>query len=108
VSDQAARQMAAGVAKLLQSDIGLSLTGVAGPTSQDGQPVGTVFIGLAYPGPGEGGAAQMTEAVQLSLRGDRHLVRERAATLAMDLLRRKLLELRASGLSGGSTEPMKG
>lgn len=108
VSDQAARQMAAGVAKLLQSDIGLSLTGVAGPTSQDGQPVGTVFIGLAYPGPGEGGAAQMTEAVQLSLRGDRHLVQERAATLAMDLLRRKLLELRASGLSGGSTEPMKG
>ncbi|MGC8627456.1 MAG: competence/damage-inducible protein A [Acidimicrobiales bacterium] len=100
VSDQAAREMAAGVARFLRSDIGLSLTGVAGPTSQDDKPVGTVFVGLAYPRPGGQETAQATEAVQLSLRGNRNFVQERAATLAMDLLRRKLLGFREPGLPG--------
>jgi PncC family amidohydrolase len=91
VSESAAREMATGVARLLGADIGLSLTGVAGPEAQDGQPVGTVFVGLSWP---------PSAAVQaLKLSGDRQLVRERAATYALDLLRHTLLEQGASRTS---------
>jgi len=85
VSEKAAREMAAGGAQLLDADVGLSLTGVAGPEPQDGQPVGTVFVGLSLPG-------QEVSATRLTLSGDRHLVRERAATYSLDLLRRALLK----------------
>jgi nicotinamide-nucleotide amidase len=44
VSAEAAEAMATGVRTLLKSDIGLSVTGVAGPDEQDGQPAGTVFV----------------------------------------------------------------
>ena len=37
--------MAEGARKVLGADVGLSVTGVAGPAEQDGQPVGTVFFG---------------------------------------------------------------
>jgi len=39
--------MASGVRDLLKADVGLSVTGVAGPEEQDGQPAGTVFVGLS-------------------------------------------------------------
>jgi nicotinamide-nucleotide amidase len=90
VSEQAASEMAFGVRSLLNADIGLSLTGVAGPTEQDGQPVGTVFVGLAgaVANSNNGGP----EVTQLALRGERRVIRERAGTYALDLLRRRLLE----------------
>ncbi len=47
VSDAAAIEMAAGVAKLLDADVGIATTGVAGPDDQDGIPAGTVVIGWA-------------------------------------------------------------
>ena len=83
VSAQAAGEMAEGAAALLQAEIGLSLTGVAGPTVQDGQPIGTVFVGLKGP--------WGLEVTSLSLSGQRQLVRERAATSALDILRRALV-----------------
>jgi nicotinamide-nucleotide amidase len=46
VSGEAAAEMATAAAKVLGSDIGLSLTGVAGPASQDGQPPGRVWVGI--------------------------------------------------------------
>ena len=49
VSESAARQMADGVRDALGADVALSLTGVAGPAEQDGQPVGTLFVGLVGP-----------------------------------------------------------
>ena len=49
------------------TDVGLSLTGVAGPDEQDGQPVGTVFFGLSIAG--------KTEAIRTRLPGDRQRVR---------------------------------
>ncbi|MFM7493517.1 MAG: CinA family protein, partial [Acidimicrobiaceae bacterium] len=49
VSETAAKEMAMGVRKALGSDIGLALTGVAGPTEQDGVKVGTLCVGLAMP-----------------------------------------------------------
>jgi nicotinamide-nucleotide amidase len=82
VSAEAAEAMARGVRELLHSDVGLSVTGVAGPEEQDGQPAGTVFVGLS-----------MGETVQhaaLRLPGDRPRVRAYSAISALDVLRREL------------------
>ena len=49
VSEAVAKEMAIGVRKTLGSDIGLALTGVAGPSEQDGVKVGTLCVGLAMP-----------------------------------------------------------
>ena len=49
VSESAAKEMGVAVRKSLGSDIGLALTGVAGPTEQDGVKVGTLCVGLAMP-----------------------------------------------------------
>jgi nicotinamide-nucleotide amidase len=99
VSESAAEEMAAGAAAALGADIGLALTGVAGPTEQDGQPVGTVWVGLA----GAGGAG----AHLLRLRGDRDQIRQIATISALDLLRRRLLDgygLDGSGLDGSGLD----
>ena len=48
VSEETAKAMAEGVKKTVHADIGVSVTGIAGPTGgTEGKPVGTVFIGLA-------------------------------------------------------------
>ena len=83
VCREAAIQMAKGVRKLLGTDVGLSVTGVAGPERQEGQPVGTAWLGLALPG--------VSEAVEVRLPGDRVRIRQLAAISLLDLLRRKLL-----------------
>ena len=85
VSAEAAEAMAAGARRVLGADVGLAVTGVAGPAEQDGQPVGTVFIGLALP---DGS----TRSVHLRLPGDRRRVREFTVISALDVLRRALSE----------------
>ncbi|MBA4536262.1 competence/damage-inducible protein A [Bacillus aquiflavi] len=50
VSEQCAAEMAENVRTLLNADIGISFTGVAGPDTLEGKPVGTVFIGIALKG----------------------------------------------------------
>ena len=47
VSHPAAQAMATGALRLLDCGLVMSITGVAGPDRQDGQPVGCVFVGLA-------------------------------------------------------------
>ena len=54
VHPEVARQMADGVRRAMTvdgkpSDVGIATTGIAGPESPDGQPVGTVHIGIATP-----------------------------------------------------------
>jgi len=83
VSEVAAKAMAEGARRVLGSDVGLSITGVAGPTEQDGQAPGTVFVGLARPG-------RAAEAFAFSVPGDRARVRQYATIAALDLLRRSL------------------
>jgi nicotinamide-nucleotide amidase len=43
ISPEAAAAMASGVARLLDTQVGVALTGVAGPEEQEGQPVGLVY-----------------------------------------------------------------
>lgn len=82
VSGPAAEAMADGVRHLLKSDVGLSVTGVAGPEEQEGQPAGTVFVGLSL-------GDHVTHAA-LHLPGDRPRVRAYSAISALDVLRRVL------------------
>ncbi len=84
VSAEAAIAMAEGARRVLGADVGLAVTGVAGPAEQDGQPVGTVFIGLAID--------DHAEFVQLRLPGDRRRIREFTVISAFNLLRQRLLE----------------
>lgn len=83
VSEAAAAAMAEGVAKLMDADVGLSVTGVAGPAEQEGQPVGTVFFGLVLDG--------RAEVVSVRLPGDRPRIRQYATISLLDLARRRLL-----------------
>jgi nicotinamide-nucleotide amidase len=92
VSERAAIEMAVGVAATLGADIGLALTGVAGPAEQDGEPVGTVWIGLSgLPGEGADGEARLLRMGGLG-GGDRDQIRQIATISALDMLRRRLLE----------------
>ena len=79
VSEASAKAMAAGVREVLNADIGIATTGVAGPTEQDDQPVGTVFLGLAD----TNGAF----ARHVVLPGARNQIREYAVISLLNLLR---------------------
>jgi nicotinamide-nucleotide amidase len=79
VSEAAARQMAHGVRERLGSDVGLSLTGVAGPAEQDGRPAGTLFVGLVGPG--------FDEVRELRLPGLRDQMRQFSVITALGILR---------------------
>jgi nicotinamide-nucleotide amidase len=79
VSCQTACEMASRARAVFDASIGLSTTGVAGPTTQDGHPVGTLFVGISI---GDG-----TRCVQMSgPEGDRREVREWAARKALGVL----------------------
>ena len=77
VSEQTAAAMATGVRRLLQSDIGVSITGVAGPEAEGAKPVGLTFIGIAAP-------ASTTHRFQWT--GDRWDNRRRSVIAALELL----------------------
>ena len=83
VTSEAALAMATGACRALEADIGLGVTGVAGPARQEDQPVGTVFMAVALDG--------RTEAVEVHFPGDRQHIREFATISVLDMLRRQLL-----------------
>ena len=82
VNEPVAAEMAEGVRHAVGSDVGLALTGVAGPTEQDDVPVGTVCIGAALP--------FGTSTTTVRLGREREQVRQFAVISALDFLRRKL------------------
>jgi nicotinamide-nucleotide amidase len=84
VSAAAAEKMAEGAQRALGADVGLGITGVAGPDEQDGQRPGTVFVGIALPG-------RPVTSQELHLPGDRERVRQFSAISALDMLRRSLI-----------------
>jgi PncC family amidohydrolase len=79
--------MAHGARDRLAATYGLATTGVAGPEPADGQPAGTVHLGLAGPG-GD-------RTVALHLPGDRSRVREVTVARALELLVGELTESRS-------------
>ena len=83
VTEEAALEMAHGARRVLGSDVGLALTGVAGPTEQDGMPVGTLCAAIVD---GDGAAVST-----LRLPGDRQQMRQFSVISALDLLRRRLI-----------------
>ena len=84
VSPQVAEAMARGAKKVLDCDIAVSATGVAGPDSDDrGNPVGLVYLGLAY---GDQCVVQEFHAGK----GDRDRIRRMSAGTALDMVRRHL------------------
>ena len=84
VSAEVAEALAQGVRRALNSSIGLSITGIAGPGGGSAEkPVGLVYFGLA-------GAHGCTHEQRI-IPGDRESVRERASTYALAYLRRFLL-----------------
>jgi nicotinamide-nucleotide amidase len=86
VSERAACEMATAAARVLGADVGLAVTGVAGPTTQDDLPPGTVYAGVALPD-------REPEAVLLRVPGDRDRIRQMATISALDVVRRRLLAL---------------
>jgi len=83
VCEEAAGAMAEGAARALGADVGLGITGVAGPATQEGRPVGTVFMAVAD--------KEGVEAKEVHLPGDRQHIRQFAAIGLLDLLRKRLL-----------------
>lgn len=89
VHPEVARQMATGVRTALAvagrpADVGVATTGVAGPDPQDGQAVGTVYLGFAI--------ADRVESVALTLSGTRGDIQSGTVDAAVATLLRLLSE----------------
>ena len=77
VSEQTAAAMASGVRQRLHADVGVSITGVAGPDAEGSKPVGLTYIGIAA-------GAVTTHRFQWT--GDRWDNRRRSVIAALELL----------------------
>jgi nicotinamide-nucleotide amidase len=83
VSDQTVREMAWGAKRLFNSNLGLAITGIAGPEGGSiEKPVGTVFIGLA--------AEDRIFTAGYRFHGTRGEIKQETARMALDNLRRYL------------------
>lgn len=82
VSAECAAEMAAGARSTLAADIGVSLTGVAGPEPHDGEDPGTVWVGLDADG--------VSSQRRIRAPGDRAMVVRWAEQAALDAVRRHL------------------
>ena len=89
VSHVAAETMAIGARRLLGCDLVVSITGVAGPESQDGQPVGCVFIGEVF-------REEPATSNRHSFEGDPDAIRHSATMAAARTVVEKLSRLTAS------------
>ena len=88
VSDPVARAMAAGVRARTGADVGLGVTGIAGPGGgTPGKPVGTVAIAVALP---DGASGEHVSSRVLQFLGDREQIRFQSSQAVLDLLRRTL------------------
>lgn len=78
VSAECAEEMATGVRDLMSADYAVSTTGVAGPATQEGKPVGLVYIGVASP--------DGVRSRRFDFDGDRAEIREKVVKAAIDLV----------------------
>jgi nicotinamide-nucleotide amidase len=98
VAERTAAEMAQGVARRCDADWGLSTTGVAGPETQDGHPVGQVYVAISHR------ASDVLQVKELSLKGDRTAIRQQAAIAALALLADALGSKSASSCVGDASE----
>jgi nicotinamide-nucleotide amidase len=83
VSPETARDMARGVREVFHADLGLAVTGIAGPSGGSPEkPVGTVYLGLA--------TADGEDVWHYQFYGSRTQIKTLTAETALDRLRRKL------------------
>jgi nicotinamide-nucleotide amidase len=88
VSEPVARTMAEQGLAAGRADYALAVTGVAGPSGGSAEkPVGTVWLALAV----RRGPEVQVQAERFSFPGDREMVRDRSAKMALDMLRLELL-----------------
>ncbi|NMA08754.1 MAG: nicotinamide-nucleotide amidohydrolase family protein, partial [Clostridiales bacterium] len=81
VSAETAREMAVGVRTRFSADVGISITGIAGPASDNTKkPVGLVYIALAH--------ADGVDVREFHFSGSRERIRRESASNALDMLRR--------------------
>ncbi|MBS1491877.1 MAG: competence/damage-inducible protein A [Bacteroidetes bacterium] len=86
VSEKTAKQMAEGVRRHFKTDIGISTTGIAGPTGgSDEKPVGLVYIGYSD--------KKNTFAKKFLFGNFRDRNKKRAAQMALEIVRKELLKL---------------
>jgi nicotinamide-nucleotide amidase len=84
VSREVAAALAEGIRYRCESDLGVGITGVAGPSGGTPEkPVGLVFHAVA--------SDRGTEIIQRNFPGDRKRIRRFASTMALDMLRKKLM-----------------
>lgn len=87
VSEEVVREMATGALQQADADYALAVSGIAGPDGgTEKKPVGMVCFGLAY---GKGSPDVTTRTFVLT--GDRDMIRDRAAKMALTMLRFRLL-----------------
>ncbi|QTM99478.1 competence/damage-inducible protein A [Sediminibacillus dalangtanensis] len=81
VSKQCAEEMAENILSSFHADIGISFTGVAGPGESEGNPPGTVFIGISQ-------QQKETKVYQFQFNGNRETIRARTVKKGLELLYR--------------------
>jgi nicotinamide-nucleotide amidase len=85
VSEAVVRAMAEGAVRRAGVDLGVAVTGIAGPGgATPGKPVGTVWLGLAWR---DAAGSVQVQAERLQWAGDRAAVREQTVRLALRRLR---------------------
>ena len=91
VSEPVVEAMAKNARRLAKTTYALSISGIAGPDGGSAvKPVGTVCIGLAKPDPNDR-AGTIVEKRTFVLAGDREMIRDRAAKMALTMLRFELI-----------------
>lgn len=85
VSSPVAKEMAEGARQVLDTDLAISFTGVAGPASLEGKAAGTVWIGLAQRG-------KVPAAFLFQINRDRNGIRQQAVNEGLNLILRKVLQ----------------
>lgn len=84
VSEQTARQMSENVRKLFNTDIGVGVTGIAGPDGGSAEkPVGTVYISVSN--------ADKTEVKRFNFTGTRAEIKNQSANAAMSMIKKLIV-----------------
>ena len=92
VSEQMVIELAEGVCRALNADVGLALSGVAGPQPHEGVEPGVVCIGLHIAGDGSEATKDFSEATTIKLPFDRERIRQFSCIMALNMLRTRLMD----------------